>query len=141
MPLGKVVNILLVEDDEVDVMAIRRAMKRSKISNPVHVAGDGLEALEQLRAVDETAIPRPFIILLDLNMPRMNGLEFLEELRQDEALQDSIVFVLTTSDSDRDRVAAYRKNIAGYVLKSNVGDQFIQLLSMLDSYWNVVVLP
>lgn len=132
------VHILLVDDDDVDAMAVRRALKKHRIANPLTVARDGLEALETLRS---GSIPHPFIILLDLNMPRMNGLEFLEELRADPALKSSVVFVLTTSDEDRDIAAAYQQQVAGYILKSNVGPDFLRVLDLLGAYWRVVELP
>ena len=92
------VNILLVEDDEVDVMAVKRALKTLKIANPFFRAADGIEALEMLRGTGgKKQLPSPYIVLLDLNMPRMDGLEFLDELRQDPALHRSVVFVMTTS--------------------------------------------
>jgi CheY-like chemotaxis protein len=139
----KVAHVLVVEDDDdVDLMMIKRAFKKHKILNPLHVARDGIEALAQLRGTDgNTRVPRPYMILLDLNMPRMNGLELLEALPEDDELKDSIVLVLTTSDADADRTAAYDKNIAGYILKSNVGPGFLDLCQMLDCYWRVVVLP
>lgn len=136
------VNILLVEDDEVDAEAIRRALKKSKLANPLQIVGNGLEALDALRGANEhEAIPRPNLVLLDLNMPRMNGIEFLTELRKDEALKDTIVFVLTTSDADRDKVEAYEKNVAGYILKSRVGEDFMRLIDLLDIYWRLVEFP
>lgn len=136
------IRILLVEDDEVDVLAIQRALKKKRVVNTLTVARDGIEALEILRGENgHQGLCRPHIILLDLNMPRMNGLEFLDEIRSDPALRDSIVFVLTTSNSDEDRCQAYAKNIAGYILKSNVGDDFVDAISLLDVYWKLIELP
>lgn len=136
------VNLLLVEDDEVEAEAIERAFRKAKIANPITQAGDGIEALEILRGQNgKTPIPRPYLILLDLNMPRMNGIEFLHELRQDEELKDSIVFVLTTSNADRDKLQAYSEHIAGYIVKGNVGDDFVELTDMLKLYWRLVEFP
>jgi CheY-like chemotaxis protein len=137
-----VVNILLVEDDKLDIEATKRAFKKAKIANPVFVAKNGEEALDCLRGENgQPQIQAPYIILLDLNMPRMNGLEFLQHLRDDPRLSGSVVFVLTTSDAHQDQWAAYDKQIAGYVVKKNVGDDFMKLISMLQYYWNVVELP
>lgn len=139
---GNTVTILLVEDDPVDVEAIHRALRKVKVANPLFVASDGLEALEMLRGSSgKGPIPRPYLILLDLNMPRMNGLELLKVIRADEALSRSIIFILTTSKHDEDRVAAYGLNVAGYVVKSNVADGFISLFNMLDHYWRIVEFP
>lgn len=122
-------SILLVEDDEVDVEAIRRVFEKRRVANPLHVAHDGAAALEMLHGDGASQpINRPCVILLDLNMPRMNGLEFLERLRADSDLKDTVVFVLTTSNSDRDRVAAYAKYVAGYLLKANADEEFSQLI-------------
>ena len=137
-----VVNILLVEDDLVDVMSVKRAFRDLKIGNPLFEARDGVEALEYLRGTNgREAIPRPVIILLDLNMPRMGGIEFLKELRADEELRASIVFVMTTSDAEEDRVGAYSLNVAGYVLKHSPGHSFLDAISMLEHYWRVVEFP
>ncbi len=135
----KEVTILLVEDDDVDVMGIERALRKLKILNHIVRAKDGLEALELLR--DPDAVRRPYIILLDINMPRMNGLEMLAELRDDPRLTSAVVFVLTTSKSDEDKVAAYKQHVAGYIVKSQVGDGFLRIMEMLDHYWRVVELP
>jgi CheY-like chemotaxis protein len=142
MMKDKIVNILLVEDDEVDVMNVQRAFKKNNILNPLHVAGNGLEALAMLRG-DGVApiIPTPKIILLDLNIPRMNGIEFLQELRSDEALKSISVFVLTTSNDDRDKVAAYKLNVAGYILKPVELNSFIEAVKTLDIYWTLMELP
>lgn len=138
----RTVNILLVEDDDIDAEAIQRAFTALKIVNPITVEPDGLDALDRLRGLNgKTPIPRPYLILLDLNLPRLTGLDFLEELRKDPELSTSIVFVLTTSNLDRDRVAAYEKHVAGYVLKSRVGEDFVELLGLIGAYWRVVEFP
>lgn len=133
------VSILLVEDDDIDAKSVQRGIQKLKLANPLFRAKNGLEALALLRGED--AIKRPYIILLDLNMPIMGGLEFLHEIRADEALKDSIIFVLTTSNADEDRVSAYREHVAGYIVKSDVKDGFHKVLNMLDHYWRVVLLP
>jgi CheY-like chemotaxis protein len=135
----KEVSILLVDDDDVDVMGVHRALKKLKIVNPIVRARDGIEGLALLR--DPSAVPRPYIILLDLNMPRMNGLEMLAELRRDPMLTSSVVFVLTTSKADEDIVEAYQQHVAGYIIKSQVGEGFLRVVEMLDQYWRVVELP
>lgn len=135
------VKLLLVEDDELDVMAIKRALRKAKVANELVVAKDGVEGLAILRGEGATPLHQPYLILLDLNMPRMNGIEFLTELREDPLLRDSIVFVLTTSDSDSDIVRAYDKFIAGYIVKSKAGDDFMELIGMLDHYWKIIEFP
>ena len=136
------VQILLVEDDDIDAEAVRRAFTKQRIANPIVHARDGVEALEVLRGENgKEKLLRPYMILLDLNMPRMNGIEFLKELRGDSDLHDSVVFVLTTSDADRDKLSAYEQHIAGYLIKSNVGSGFVNLVNMLDAYWRYVELP
>jgi CheY-like chemotaxis protein len=140
--IDRAVTVLLVDDDDVDVKAVRRAFRKAKIANPVSVARNGLEALAMLRGTDgHQPLERPYIIILDLNMPAMNGLEFLEELRKDEELHDAVVFVLTTSKADEDRAASYDKNVAGYIVKSDVGDGFLNVINLLDCYWRIVLLP
>jgi len=140
-PDANTVKLLLVEDDTLDVEAIRRAFRKARIGNPIHVARDGIDALSILR--EETGEPfrRPYLILLDLNMPRMSGIEFLSELRDDERLRDSIVFVLTTSDDDKDIMQAYDNLVAGYMVKAKAGEDFVKLIGMLDHYWRIVELP
>ncbi len=132
-------NILLVEDDEVDVMNVKRAFERAHIANPLFVAGDGLEALEKLRSGEVPAYRR--LVLLDLNMPRMNGIEFLRELRKDPDLSSIPVVVLTTSTLDRDRIDAYKLNIAGYLVKPVTFASFCELVVTLNKYWTLVELP
>lgn len=132
------VNILLVEDDEVDVMNVKRAFRKNNISNPLMVAHNGLEALKIL---NDDSKPTPRIILLDLNMPRMGGIEFLKELRADEHLRKISVFVMTTSNEDSDKIEAYKLNVAGYILKPLSMDRFINAVSTLNSYWTLCEYP
>ena len=140
--MTRTVNVLLVEDNEIDRECVLRAFTRHRIVNPVVHASDGLEALDVLRGVEgKASLPRPYILLLDINMPRMNGVELLRELRADPKLRSTVVFVLTTSSSDQDRIAAYDLNIAGYIIKSDVGPGFIHLVELLQSYWRIVELP
>ena len=134
---NRTVKILLIEDDDVDVEAIKRGFKKNKIANPFIVAKDGVEGLKILRS----ELKQPYLILLDLNMPRMNGIEFLKEIRNDPILKTSIVFILTTSDAEKDRWAAYEQNIAGYLLKSQTGKDFINVVHVLDHYWRYVEFP
>lgn len=139
----KEIHILLVEDDIVDVKNIQRAFKKNNIKHPLHVANDGIEALELLNGTgDQPALdPVPDVILLDINMPRMNGLELLKELRADERFNQSLIFVITTSDDQRDRVEAYKYNVAGYFLKPIESDLFTNILGTLSSYWDLVKFP
>jgi len=138
----KPVTILLVEDDEVDVMAVKRALRDLKIANPLIRACDGIQALDILRGANgQSKLQSPFIILLDLNMPRMGGIEFLENLRADPDLCRSVVFVMTTSAAEDDRARAYSKNVAGYVLKHDPARSFIEAVSMLEHYWRVIEFP
>jgi CheY-like chemotaxis protein len=129
-------NILLVEDDEVDVMNVRRAFEKNHILNPLFIAGDGVEALQMLR--DGTVPKGRRLVLLDLNMPRMNGIEFLRELRQDPNLRPTPVVVLTTSNADKDKVDAYDLNVAGYLLKPVTFTNFCDIMVALNKYWSLV---
>jgi CheY-like chemotaxis protein len=135
----RIVNILLVEDDNVDVMNVRRAFTRNNIANPLFVASNGVDALDALRHGRVPSTRR--IVLLDLNMPRMNGIEFLKELRADPALAPTPVIVLTTSNDERDRVEAYNLNVAGYLLKPVTFANFVELMAALNRYWTLVELP
>ncbi len=140
----RIINILLVEDDEVDVMNVRRAFKKYKITNPLFVAGNGLEALSMLRSQNGQPPQVPEnrrLILLDLNMPKMNGLEFLHEIRKDEHLRRTPVIVLTTSDEDRDRIEAYDLNVAGYILKPVTFVNFAEVMVALNKYWALCEMP
>ena len=133
---SKVVTILLVEDDEVDVKALKWAFEKLKIANPLVVAGDGVEALEMLEGLS-----RPYLIITDINMPRMNGLEFLKKVRESEKFRDSIVFALTTSNDEQDKIDAYDLNVAGYMLKTDMGTSFQRAIALIDNFWKVVEFP
>lgn len=132
--IHKLVNILLVEDDEVDVMNVKRAFKKNNIQNELFVAGNGVEALDMLRAA---IVPLPRIIILDINMPKMNGIEFLKVLRKDENLKSISVFVMTTSNEDSDKIDAYNLNVAGYILKPLSFEKFITSVATLDNFWSL----
>jgi len=136
------INVLLVEDDKVDIMNVKRAFKKNKIENPLFIAENGVEALEMLRGEnDKRILPLPRIILLDLNMPKMGGIEFLGILRSDENLKNISVFVMTTSNDDKDKVDAYNYNVAGYILKPLSMANFINAVSVLNNYWRLNVYP
>ena len=140
----KKIHILLVEDDEVDVMNVRRAFKKNNIVNPLYMASNGLEALAILRGESKTepAMPQARrLILLDLNMPRMNGIEFLRELRLDQSLRSIPVIVLTTSNEDRDKVEAYNLNVAGYILKPVTFSNFVEVMATVNRYWMMSQIP
>jgi CheY-like chemotaxis protein len=136
MPSSKVVTIMLVEDDDVDRKALLRAFERLRIANPVEIARDGVEAWEKLQT-----LRRPYLLILDINMPRMNGIELLRKIRASEQHRDSIVFVLTTSNDEQDKVDAYNLNVAGYMLKSDMGASFIRAIEMVENYWKVIEFP
>ncbi len=139
---GRPLNILLVEDDDGDAKALGRAFRSAKIANPILRAVDGIEALEILRGTNGRAKPAsPLLLLVDLNMPRMNGIQLLQELRQDDALRPLVVFILTTSKRDEDKMAAYDLNVAGYILKARAGEDFLNLVNLMDCYWRMVELP
>lgn len=136
------VTFLIVEDDDTDIMALERAFHKAQLDNPKVIAHDGVEALEHLRGeAGRDPLPWPYVILLDLNMPRMDGLEFLNTIRADSDLALAPVFVLSTSSADDDRRAACSFQIAGYVEKSNASVDLAELASMLKHYCNVMTFP
>jgi len=135
-------SVFLIDDDDVACESVSRAFKKYDIPFPIITAQDGQEALQVLRGEHPSkSLQEPFVILLDLNMPRMNGFEFLQAVRADPLLAHCIIFVLTTSDDDNDRSRAYAENIAGYMVKSAVGPQFSRLTQLLQSYHSSVILP
>ena len=135
-------HILLVEDDEIDAEVIFRSFARQKIANPIVHAVDGLEALAMLRGENSAvSLSRPYIILSDINMPRMNGLELLKRIREDPDLNPSVVFILTSSNQVEDKLAAYNAQIAGYILKQKAGQDFREMIRFLECYQSIVELP
>ncbi len=131
----KVVNILLVEDDYLDIMNVERELSKINITHPLHVARNGREALSMLRGEGvEKISPAPSVILLDINMPKMNGLEFLAELRHEPEFSHIPVFIMTTSNEETDRMAAQKLNVAGYIVKPLTFDSFEKSHSSLDSF-------
>jgi len=135
-------RFLIVDDDEISVMAMQRAMRKLKISNETHVCTDGQHALDFLRGEiqNHTGLP-PYIVTLDLNMPRMGGIELLDALRADPELSRVVVFVFTTSDTPQDVKSAYDHNVAGYVVKENPSETLASALNMLGTYSRIVELP
>ncbi|WP_192823571.1 response regulator [Rufibacter sp. LB8] len=129
-------SILLVEDDYLDAMSVERELRKIKVMVPLHKAKNGREALSMLRG--DAGVPKlnpaPTIILLDINMPKMNGIEFLEELRRDPFLSHISVFIMTTSNEDSDRLAAQNLRVNGYIVKPLTFDTFNDGASSLDSF-------
>lgn len=137
-----IATVLVVDDDMIDRMAIRRAFKTLQIHNPVVEAADGIDALARLRGWDGLRAPRPpVLVLLDLNMPRMGGLEFLQAIKADPELCSTLVFVLTTSMAPDDRARAYAQGIAGYMLKQRDGQSFLETIDTLEHYWRIIEFP
>ena len=130
--------ILLVEDDDVDVMTTKRALKELKITNPLQVAGNGEEALDYLRNPQNM---KPCLILLDLNMPRMDGVTFLKIIKNDPILKRLPVIVLTSSDETRDKIESFNLSVAGYMLKPVDYKQFVEVLKAIQLYWTLSELP
>jgi CheY-like chemotaxis protein len=129
--------MLLVEDDRVDIMTVQRALKEIKVSNPLYVARTGVEALGMLRGDGYPVIePRPSLILLDLNLPKMGGIEFLKELRADPVLRPMRVIVLTSSDEPSDQAAAFEYEVDDYVVKPHSFDEFSNAMSIILADWS-----
>jgi CheY-like chemotaxis protein len=130
--------ILLVEDDKVDAMTVKRSLREINVTNRLEIVGNGEEALEYLRDDNNET---PCIILLDLNMPKMNGIEFLKAAKEDERLRMIPVVVLTTSKNDQDRVESFKMCVAGYMIKPVNYVQFVETMKMIDLYWTLSQLP
>jgi len=129
--------ILLVEDDRVDIMTVQRAMKKIDVSNPLYVARTGVEALGMLRGDGYPRIePMPSLILLDLNLPKMGGIEFLKELRADPALRTLQVIVLTSSNEPGDQAAAFEYEVDDYIVKPHSFDDFASAMSIILADWS-----
>ena len=137
----KPVKVLLVEDDVVDREAVRRAFKTNRIANEIVEAENGRDALDIMRGSAGAPLQRPYVVLLDINMPVMDGFEFLDELRADAELSDIVVFVLSTSGDQGDMFESYKRNVAGYMIKTIVGESFLEAIRLIEAYWRVVEMP
>jgi CheY-like chemotaxis protein len=131
-------SILLVEDDHVDAMTVKRALKDVKVLNPLFVVGNGEEAL---RFLNENEKNLPGIILLDLNMPKMNGIEFLKIVKKSDRFKSIPIIVLTTSNADQDRIDSFSFSIAGYMIKPVEYLQFVETMRTIKIYWTLCELP
>ncbi|GLS27016.1 response regulator [Marinibactrum halimedae] len=132
------ITVFVVEDDDVDFMTIERSFHHERIANTIIRAKDGIEAFELMK---NDKIPQPYITLLDLRMPRLDGLGLLNKIRSDDSLKSTTIFVLTTSSDDTDINKSYERNVAGYFVKDQVGKEFIDMIQMLEGYWRIVHLP
>lgn len=130
--------ILMVEDDQVDAMTVKRALKELHVTNPLVHRENGEAALTHLRDPDSE---KPCIILLDLNMPLMNGIEFLQVIKQDEFLRRIPVVVLTTSEEQQDKVSSFDLGVAGYMAKPVDYRQFVEVMRSINSYWTISEMP
>jgi CheY-like chemotaxis protein len=134
-------QFLIIDDDEVSIMAIKRSMRSLKMENQITIAHDGAEAIEILqKAILPDGILPPIIVTLDLNMPKMGGLQFLEHIRADPTLKKLVVFVLTSSDAPGDIASAFDKNVAGYILKQSQLGSIKDTWQMLKAYADTTVL-
>ena len=139
----KPLNLLLVEDDDGDAKTLERAFHKARITDyTISRAVDGTEALEMLKGENgKSKPPSPYILLVDLNMPRMNGVQLVKALRGNENLRRSVVFILTTSNREEDRTAAYDLNVAGYITKAAASEDLMKLVTLIDLYRCIVELP
>lgn len=137
---ANMINILLVEDNEADVVLTQEAFKEAKTRNALSVARDGVEAMEFLRRQGRyRTSPRPDLILLDLNMPRMSGREVLDEVKRDPSLRSIPVVVLTTSQADDDIATAYDAHANCFITKPVDFSQFMQVIQAIESFWLTIV--
>jgi CheY-like chemotaxis protein len=145
MPMqDKPLNILLAEDDDGDAKAVQRSFQRAKIGNPIMRAVDGRDALDMLKGLNgKTRTPAPRLVIADLNMPRMNGIQLVKAIREDpdEEVRNTIVFILTTSSRVEDKSAVYEHKVAGYIVKATAGQDFLELVKLMDCYGRLVDLP
>lgn len=130
--------ILLIEDDDVDAMTVKRALRDLKVSNPLERVENGEEGLRRLRDAGKNM---PCIILLDLNMPIMNGVEFLAAINEDTRLRLLPVVILTTSEEERDKLETFQHGIAGYMTKPVGYSQFVEVIRTINLYWTISELP
>jgi CheY-like chemotaxis protein len=138
---AKLLHLLLIDDDEVDREAVGRGFDASGIPYVITVAKNGVDALAVLHASVDSPAGCPHLILLDLNMPQMGGLSFLDALRADPAFRHIIVIALTTSTRNADVTAAYERNVAAYIAKSSMGEDCADLVQFIHSYWRLAEFP
>jgi CheY-like chemotaxis protein len=140
--IANLINILLVEDDDGDAMAVERTFRKARITQSIVRAVDGIEALQILKGTGSHArLAKPNLLFVDLNLPRMSGIQLVTAIREDHELHDAVIFVLTTSNRQQDKSAAYALNVAGYILKEKSGEDFQSLFSLVNSYRRIVELP
>jgi CheY-like chemotaxis protein len=136
------IRILLVEDDDGDAKAVERTFLKARIANPILRVRDGVEAMEMLKGTDQQPrLEPPYLLLVDLNMPRMNGIQLVSAIREDPGLRETIIFMLTTSNRVEDKQAAYFMHVTGYILKERAGEDFLKLFNLVDTYWRIVEMP
>jgi CheY-like chemotaxis protein len=136
------IRILLVEDDDGDAKAVERTFLKARIANPILRVRDGVEAMEMLKGTEQQPLLEPpYLLLVDLNMPRMNGIQLVSAIREDPGLHETIIFMLTTSNRAEDKRAAYSLNVTGYILKERAGEDFLKLFNLVDTYWRIVEMP
>ncbi|MES9817301.1 MAG: response regulator [Candidatus Thiodiazotropha sp.] len=135
--LNKDETILLIEDDRVDIMTVQRALQKNNISNPLLIARTGLEALDMLRGTNgvKKINPLPALTLLDLNLPKMSGFEFLQELRNDPEFDSLRIIVLTSSNEPKDRAAAFEYEVDDYIVKPHSFDEFTRAVATILALW------
>jgi CheY-like chemotaxis protein len=140
MKFNQDVNILYIEDDDVDFLSLERSFKKSELKNKLFRAVDGVDALDLISG-SQPKVPHPRVIFLDINMPRMNGIEFLKKIRADEELKKITVFVLTTSDQEQDILEAHNLNVAGYVTKPLESSKLLDAVNSLKMFWDHCEFP
>lgn len=137
--------VLMAEDDEHDIIATKRAWKTGQMANPLHIVSNGEECLEYLERrgaySDPASSPRPGILLLDINMPRMDGLETLQRIRANEQLRSLPVVMLTTSKAEEDRMRSYELGANAYIVKPIGFDNFAEAIRTINLFWKLVALP
>lgn len=137
---GMAIEILLVEDNPGDARLTREALRDARVRNNLHVASDGVEALAFLRRQGKhAAVPRPDLILLDLNLPKKDGREVLEEIKQDDKFRHIPVVILTTSQAERDIAESYRLRANAYVTKPVDLEQFLKVVQSIEHFWLEIV--
>lgn len=131
-------NIFVIDDDEVDRLNVERSFRKANIINPLYFAEDGVIALDKLASGD---IKKPLLILLDIKMPRMNGIEFLSAIRKDEKWKNVPVVILTTSAEEKDKINAFALNVAGYIVKPVELGAFLKVVLTIGAYWSMCEFP